>query len=105
MTRTISKSVNKFSDSFHDCLWYLELTVANMMHTLIIRWRPYRVEYTGSLLTSEVKRRRARLVLGWGTAQEDLRVVSAFTTARFGCISGQAVASMKPMYSETFKAA
>ena len=40
--------------------------------------RPYRVECTGSLLTSEVKRRRARLVLGWGTAREDLRVLSAF---------------------------
>ena len=36
------------------------------------RRRPYRVECTGSLLTSEVKRRRARLVLGWGTAREDL---------------------------------
>ena len=44
------------------------------------RWRPYRVEYTGSLLTSEVKRHRARLVLGWGTAWEDLRVLSAFLT-------------------------
>ena len=31
-------------------------------------------------LTSEVKRRRARLVLGWGTAWEDLRVLSAFST-------------------------
>ena len=31
-----------------------------------------------SLLTSEIKRRRARLVLGWGTAWEDLRVLSAF---------------------------
>ena len=36
------------------------------------------LEYTGSLPTSEVKRRRARLVLGWGTAREDLRVLSAF---------------------------
>ena len=45
---------------------------------LSCRWRPYRVECTGSLLTSEVKRRRARLVLGWGTAWEDLRVLSAF---------------------------
>ena len=35
------------------------------------RRRPYRVECTGSLLTSEVKRRRARLVLGWGTAREE----------------------------------
>ena len=42
------------------------------------RLRPYRVECTGSLPTSEVKRRRARLVLGWGTAREDLRVLPAF---------------------------
>ena len=42
------------------------------------RWRPYRVECTGSLPMSEVKRRRARLVLGWGTAREDLRVLPAF---------------------------
>ena len=39
------------------------------------------MEYTGSLLTSEVKLRRARLVLGWGTAREDLRVLSALRTA------------------------
>ena len=44
----------------------------------ISRRRPYRVECTGSLLTSEVKQHRARLVLGWGTAWEDLRVLSAF---------------------------
>ena len=43
------------------------------------RRRPYRVECTGSLPTSEVKRRRARLVLGWGTAWEDLRVLSALS--------------------------
>ena len=41
--------------------------------------RPYHVECTGSLPTSEVKRHRARLVLGWGTAWEDLRVLTAFT--------------------------
>ena len=44
------------------------------------RWRPYRVEYTGSLLTSEVKRHRAWLVLGWGTAREHLQVLSAFAS-------------------------
>ena len=44
---------------------------------LYICWRPYHVECTGSLLTSEVKRHRARLVLGWGTAWEDLRVLPA----------------------------
>ena len=43
-----------------------------------VRQRPYRVECTGSLPNSEVKRRRARLVLGWGTAREDLRVLLAF---------------------------
>jgi hypothetical protein len=60
--------------------WY----VANMArHTTwmlrddSIRRRPYRVECTGSLLTSEFKRRRARLVLGRGAAREDLRVLSA----------------------------
>jgi hypothetical protein len=47
-------------------------------HCVVHRWRPYRVECTGSLPTSEVKRRRARLVLGWGTAREDLRVLPAF---------------------------
>ena len=46
-------------------------------------WRPYRVECTGSLPTSEVKRRRARLVLGWGTAREDLRVLPAFDSQGF----------------------
>ena len=43
------------------------------------RWRPYRVECTGSLSTSEVKRHRARLVLGWGTAWELPGVLPAFT--------------------------
>ena len=42
------------------------------------RWRPYNVEYTGSLLTSEVKRHMARLVLGWGTAWEHPGVLPAF---------------------------
>ena len=50
---------------------------------VVLRWRPYRVECTGSLPTSEVKRRRARLVLGWGTAREDLRVLPAFEV--WGC--------------------
>ena len=49
-----------------------------MMEQYNHRWRPYRVECTGSLPTSEDKRRRARLVLGWGTAREDLRVLPAF---------------------------
>ena len=50
---------------------------------LYCRQRPYRVECTGSLPTSEVKRRRARLVLGWGTAWESLGVLLAFFSPRF----------------------
>ena len=42
------------------------------------RCRPYYDECTGSLLNSEVKRRKARLVLGSGTAWEPLRVLTAF---------------------------
>ena len=41
------------------------------------------VEYTGSLLTSEVKRHRAWLVLGWGTAREHPQVLSAFPCPSF----------------------
>ena len=42
------------------------------------RQRPYCVEYTRSHPNSEVKRRKARSVLGWGTAWEALRVLLAF---------------------------
>ena len=49
----------------------------NIFH-INIRWRPYRVECTGSLSTSEVKRHRAWLVLGWGTAWEHPEVLPAF---------------------------
>ena len=38
------------------------------------------VECTGSLRNSEVKRHRARLVLGWGTAREAPGVLSAFVS-------------------------
>ena len=51
---------------------------ATLFNPLHVCRRPYRVECTGSLPTSEVKRHRARLVLGWGAAWEDLSVLSAF---------------------------
>ena len=42
--------------------------------------RPYRVECAGSLPTSEVKRRRARLVLGWGPpGKTTLRSAASFS--------------------------
>ena len=59
--------------STKQCQW-----LSHLMKHKTCRQRPYRVECTGSLPNSEVKRRRARLVLGWGTAREDLRVLLAF---------------------------
>ena len=50
------------------CCWFDEA----------FRQRPYFVEYTRSHPNSEVKRRKARSVLGWGTAREALRVLLAF---------------------------
>ena len=63
---------------------------------IVHRWRPYRVECTGPLPTSEVKRRRARLVLGWGTAREDLRVLPAFISALYlpACLHFRLLACM-----------
>lgn len=48
------------------------------IHHIVPRCRPYYVENTGSLPNSEVKRRKARLVLGSGTAWEPLRVLTTF---------------------------
>ena len=68
----------------HICLCYCVLFNG-------IRRRPYLVEYTGSLLTSEVKLPRAWLVLGWGTAWEHLQVLSAFSLFGAAARKGQAV--------------
>ena len=57
----------------------LFFAIYKQIKKVFFRQRPYRVECTGSLPNSEVKRRRARLVLGWGTAREDLRVLSALS--------------------------
>jgi hypothetical protein len=61
--------------------WYVASMARHtkwMLRDDSIRRRPYRVLCTGSLLTSEIKRRRAQLVLGWGTAREDVRVRRLF---------------------------
>ena len=50
------------------------------------RQRPYCVECTGSLPNSEVKPRKARIVLGWVTAREVLRVLLTF----FAWVGGNA---------------
>ena len=57
----------------------VHFAISDVIGKVSCRRRPYRVECTGSLLTSEVKQRRAWSVLGWGTAWEDLRVLSAFS--------------------------
>ena len=51
---------------------------SNTFVTDVCCQRPYCVEYTRSHPNSEVKRRKARSVLGWGTAREALRVLLAF---------------------------
>ena len=66
----------------------VSIAASMMLRQHFSRWRPYRVECTGSLLTSEVKRRRARLVLGWGTAWEDLRVLPALHIHQLALMAG-----------------
>ena len=70
-----------------------------------LRQRPYCVEYTRSHPNSEVKQRKARSVLGWGTAWEVLRVLLAFcfcclprgrTSSRAGGSTSQAVLGADP---------
>ena len=49
-----------------------EALLGNKIHFLTLCYclRPYHAEYTGSRLITEVKQRRAWLVLGWVTAWE-----------------------------------
>ena len=44
----------------------------------VCRQRPYHVESTGSRPITEVKQRRARLVLGWVTAWEHRVLLASF---------------------------
>ena len=46
--------------------------------SLVYRQRPYHVENTGSRPITEVKQRRARLVLGWVTAWEHRVLLATF---------------------------
>ena len=57
----------------------LGMAASDRFSALYFRQRPYCVEYTRSHLNSEVKQRKARSVLGWGTAWEALRVLLAFS--------------------------
>ena len=68
-----------------------------------IRCRPYYHEHTGSLSNSEVKRGKARLVLGSGTAWEPLRVLTAFHhhLSYWGLFLNPLLRSLR--YSQPFK--
>ena len=55
--------------------------------------RPYCVEHTGSHPNSEVKRHKARIVLGWVTAREVLWVLLAFLARLFPVQNISAVGS------------
>ena len=57
----------------------------DLLNLYVIRWRPYRVECTGSLLTSEVKRHRARFVLGWGPPWKTLWCCQCFGSLASSC--------------------
>ena len=48
----------------------MKIIIDNDVETSHFRLRPYHVEYTSSRPITEVKQRRARLVLGWVTAWE-----------------------------------
>lgn len=53
-------------------IWKKYEKVFNVIEFLVvsIRQRPYHAEYIGSRPITEIKQRRARLVLRWGTAWE-----------------------------------
>ena len=74
------------------------------------RQRPYFVEYTRSHPNSEVKRRKARSVLGWGTAREALRVLLAFSIFQFskqkscrGWIGDASMSSHRSLFGSRFE--
>ena len=49
---------------------FVDIKLRNLQRLRDCRRRPYRVECTGSLSTSEVKQHRARLVRGWGLPEK-----------------------------------
>ena len=59
---------------FSFCLFYSSISLEHQVYSrprkgLLYLW-PYHIESTGSRPITEVKQRRARLVLGWVTAWE-----------------------------------
>lgn len=63
-------SENRRHTHIAPCKHFKIVYVMCVARSLFHRQRPYHVEYTGSRPITEVKQRRARLVLGWVTAWE-----------------------------------
>ena len=61
------------------CTVVVFLPASTLLGLLDTCQRPYCVEQTGSHPNSEVKRHKARIVLGWVTAREVLWVLLAFS--------------------------
>ena len=57
---------------------YSQIQVYIRLFFVVCRQRPYHVESTGSRPITEVKQRRARLVLGWVTAWEHRVLLATF---------------------------
>ena len=76
---TNQNSRNRFSGACEEIGRHmLQSAKCDRAEQYYLRQRPYCVEYTRSHPNSEVKQRKARSVLGWGTAWEVLRVLLAF---------------------------
>ena len=52
------------------CLWSVQIMLEKKNKFILCCLRPYHDEHTRSRLITEVKHRRAGIVLGWGTAWE-----------------------------------
>ncbi len=87
-------------------IFYLFLDLIIPLHqTLVLGHcqRPYCVENTGSLPNSEVKHRKARIVLGWVTAREVLRVLLAFLSIHKFCYKYVACLYVNIFLIKTFR--
>ena len=76
-SRHSNKSLHFFVTIFFVTIVFVN-SVSMLLERISFRQRPYCDEYTRSHPNSEVKHRKARSVLGWGTAWEALRVPLAF---------------------------
>ena len=70
MTSKISLVDSKLKMDFIGMMRPFHMTIDMDVLLMHVRLRPYHVEYTSSRPITEVKQRRARLVLGWVTAWE-----------------------------------